>query len=231
MAKKVYEAEYIYLIDGTQILISPLKIKFMRQFMDLFQLIRFTQNDEQSIAVLAECATVCMRQHYPIIQTREQLEDVIDMPTIYRILDVCAGIRINGDKDNIDQQAKDEKDKSSWEDLDLASLEAEVFLVGSWKNFEDLELSLTMAELIAIIEKMRDLDYNEKKFLAAMQGVDLDEQSGKNNAWEEMKARVFSGGSTDNPNDITALQGINAQKAGFGIGMGLSYERIERKKD
>jgi hypothetical protein len=42
-----------------------------------------------------------------------------------------------------------------------------------------------------------------------------------------MKARVFSGGATSDSNDIIALQGINAQKAGFGIGMGLSYEVVK----
>jgi hypothetical protein len=60
-----------------------------------------------------------------------------------------------------------------------------------------------------------------------MQGVDLDKSSGKQNAWEEMKARVFSGGQASDSKDIVALQGINAQKAGFGIGMGLDYEKID----
>jgi hypothetical protein len=204
----------------------------MKQFMSLFELIKYTQTDEQSIAVLTECAAVCMRQYYPIVQTREELEELVDLPTVYKILDYCAGIKINGEKENIDEQAKTESDKNSWEDLDLGSLEAEAFLIGSWKNFDDLELSISMSELIAIIEKMRDLDYNEKKFLAAMQGVDLDQESGKSaNAWEEMKARVFSGGGTSDPNDILSLRGNNAAKAGFGIGMGLSYEKIERKKD
>jgi hypothetical protein len=41
-----------------------------------------------------------------------------------------------------------------------------------------------------------------------------------------MKARVFSGGATTDSNDILALQGHNAQKAGFGIGMGLDYENL-----
>ena len=63
--------------------------------------------------------------------------------------------------------------------------------------------------------------------MAAMQGVDLDKQSGKSDAWEEMKARVFSGGQASDSKDIVALQGFNAQKAGFGIGMGLSYEKVE----
>jgi hypothetical protein len=73
----------------------------------------------------------------------------------------------------------------------------------------------------------RELNYDEKKFLAAMQGVDLDKNAGKANAWEEMKARVFSKGKATNARDIVALQGISAQKAGFGIGMGLDYQKID----
>jgi hypothetical protein len=80
---------------------------------------------------------------------------------------------------------------------------------------------------MATLKVKRDLDYSNKKFLAAMQGVDLDKSSGKQDAWEEMKARVFSGGQAADSKDIVALQGINAQKAGFGIGMGLTYEKLD----
>ena len=83
-----------------------------------------------------------------------------------------------------------------------------------------------MPEITSILNIKREEDYNNKKFLAAMQGVDLD-KGNKSNAWEDMKARVFSGGAATNGRDIVGLQGINAQKAGFGIGMGLSYEKIE----
>ena len=44
-----------------------------------------------------------------------------------------------------------------------------------------------------------------------------------------MKARVFSKGKTADGNDILALQGPNAQKAGFGIGMGLDYEDLTKQ--
>jgi hypothetical protein len=44
-----------------------------------------------------------------------------------------------------------------------------------------------------------------------------------------MKARVFSKGKAENSKDVLALQGINAQKAGFGIGMGLDYEDLTKK--
>jgi hypothetical protein len=108
-------------------------------------------------------------------------------------------------------------------------LESEVFLLGIWKNYDELETSISMPELLTTLNAKRELDYQEKKFLAAMQGVDLDKQSGKSdaNAWEEMKARVFSKGRTSDPKDIVSLQGQNAINAGFGIGMGLSYERID----
>jgi hypothetical protein len=105
-----------------------------------------------------------------------------------------------------------------------------VFLLGICKDYEELESSMSMPEIIATLKIKRDLDYSQKKFLAAMQGVDLDKANNNNsNAWEEMKARVFSKGKANDPNDITALQGYNAQKAGFGIGMGLDYEDLTQK--
>jgi len=83
-----------------------------------------------------------------------------------------------------------------------------------------------MPELVAILEAKNNQEYEEKKFLAALQGVDIDSSSSSDNKWEEMKARVYSNGATSNPNDILALQGAAARKAGFGIGQGLEYEVI-----
>ena len=68
---------------------------------------------------------------------------------------------------------------------------------------------------------------NEKKFIAAMQGVDLDAGSGSQKEWEDMKARVFSKGQATDGNDILAYQGATASKAGFGVGMGIDYEVVE----
>ena len=82
-----------------------------------------------------------------------------------------------------------------------------------------------MPELVAILEAKNNQEYEEKKFLAALQGVDIDSSS-SDNKWEEMKARVYSNGSTSNPNDILALQGTAATRAGFGIGQGLEYEVV-----
>jgi hypothetical protein len=103
--------------------------------------------------------------------------------------------------------------------------------LGIWKDYRELEESLSMPELIATLSSRRELDYQEKKFLAAIQGVDLDAQSGSSKGqkeWEDMKARVFSKGKAKDGNDILALQGENARKAGFGINMGIDYEDLTK---
>ena len=231
MATTIYNSQIIHLFDGTELEIIPLKIKYLREFMDVFENIKETKNADEAIAVLVECVRVCMKQYYPqISNTIEQVEDNIDMPTIYKILDTSAGIRINKkSQEPVKDQAIDSG--QTWESLDLAKLESEVFLLGIWKDYQELEKSLSMPELIATLEVSRELDYTEKKFLAAIQGVDLDGQTNKNKGqkeWEDMKARVFSGGKTGDSNDIVALQGFAAQKAGFGIGHGLDYEDLTK---
>jgi hypothetical protein len=226
MATKVYETNRIRLVDGTTITASPLKLKYLREFLSMFEFVKECKNDNEAIEYLTYCALIAMQQYYPKISTVKEVEDSLDLPTIYEVLDIAAGIKVskNNTKDTVKDQAVDSG--STWEKFDLAKLEAEVFLLGMWKDYEELESSISMPELTATLEARRDLDYQEKKFMAAMQGVDLDKQSGKQNAWEEMKARVFSGGQAGNANDVVALQGANAQKAGFGIGMGLSYEKL-----
>ncbi len=215
-------------MDGTELELSPLKIKYLRYFMDKFEDVRAAQGDVEAIEALSDCAQICMKQFKPEIATSKEIfEDYVDIKTIYAILDITAGIKIDKESEEpVKKQAVDSG--QTWETLDLAKLESEVFLLGIWKDYEELEKSLSMAELTATLNISRELDYQGKKFMAAMQGVDLDKQSGQSNAnaWEEMKARVFSGGTAANSKDVLALQGINAQKAGFGIGMGLSYERV-----
>ena len=231
MATTIYKSAIIYLFDGTELEITPLKIKYLREFMTAFDNVKTTKNDDEAIAALVECVRVCMKQYYPqISKTIDDVENNIDLKTIYEVLDIAAGIKINKKSE---EPVKDQAEKSgdTWETLDLAKLESEVFLLGIWKDYQELELSLSMPELMATLEVSRELDYSEKKFMAAIQGVDLDKESGKDRGqqeWEDMKARVFSGGQTNDSNDVLSLQGPKAQKMGFGIGMGLDYEDLTK---
>lgn len=231
MATTIYNTQIIELFDGTQLEIIPLKIKYLREFMIAFDGIKESKNDDDSMQVLVECTRICMKQYYPEISaTVEQIEDNLDMPAIYKILEVAAGIKINRSSE---EPVKDQAEKSgeTWETLELAKLESEVFLLGIWKDYQELEKSMSMPELLATLEISRELDYSEKKFLAAIQGVDLEAQSQPEKGqqeWENLKARVFSKGQTNDANDVLSLQGPKAKSLGFGIGNGLDYEDLTK---
>ena len=84
-------------------------------------------------------------------------------------------------------------------------------MLGQWKNFEELEENLCVEELIVIINSIREKEHRERKFMAALQGVDLDEEEK-----EEYNPR----------NDILSLVGTERAEAGFGIGLGLGYMEV-----
>jgi len=227
MATEIYNSGYVELIDGTEIYVTPLKIKYLRLFMEQFENVKKSKSDEEAISELAKCALICMKQYYPNIKTIEELEDNIDIKTIYKVLDIAAGIKIDKESQEKIKDQATESPGASWDKLDLVKLEAEVFLLGIWKDYEELETSMSMPELTETLNIKRELDYSDKKFYAAIQGVDLDKNTKKSNAWEDMKARVFSKGKASDSRDVLSLQGINASQAGFGIGMGLEYEEIK----
>ena len=227
MATKIYDTSEIELLDGHIIHVSPLKIKFLREFMIEFENVKTANTDEDAIEKLAICVSVCMKQFKPEIATKELVEDLCDMSMIYKIIEFAANIKLNEESE---EPVKEQAEKgSSWSEFDLASIEGELFLLGNWKDYDELESSLSLPEITLTLTSKRELDYKEKKFFAAIQGVDLDAESGnkEEDPWEAMKTRVFSGGATNDPNDILALQGVTAQRAGFGLGMGIDYEKID----
>lgn len=60
---------------------------------------------------------------------------------------------------------------------------------GGWKSLQEMEDTLTMEELYLIVDAQFRKEHREHKFLAAMQGVDLDE--GKAEAeFEDIKRRA-----------------------------------------
>lgn len=65
-----------------------------------------------------------------------------------------------------------------------------------------------MEELLATVAAVYEREDRSNRFLAAIQGVDL----------QDKKA------DSEDTSDIKDLNGWKAQKEGFGVGMGLGYE-------
>lgn len=232
MPTNVYEIGEVFTIDGIRIEISPLKIKYMKKFMEIFQTIPGAADDEVAVDTMSECIRIAMEQFAPEYSDNlESIQENFDLPAIYHIMDIAAGVSIREDSDKtLIEQAEEEDKTEVWDSLDLAKLETEVFLLGVWKNYDELETSLCIQELMEILSSRRELDYEEKKFLAAIQGINLDEATESDRGqqeWENLKARVASGGKAKDSKDILALQGTAARQAGFGIGYGLDYEVVK----
>lgn len=79
--------------------------------------------------------------------------------------------------------------------------------MGKWINYDELESTLCVEELIVTVNAIREKESRDRKFSAALQGIDLDEDEAVN--------------------DITDLKGLAAAQEGFGIGMGLGYMEID----
>lgn len=98
MATTVYETVEVELIDGTKIEMRPLKISLLRDFMTEFQKIGeedIATDNIKSMDLLLDCAVIAMKQYNPDMATKETLEEVIDLPTVYKIIEVASGIKLN----------------------------------------------------------------------------------------------------------------------------------------
>ena len=81
-----------------------------------------------------------------------------------------------------------------------------------------------MPEMVQTFKSMQKTESEKRKFLASIQGVDLNESSNENkggSSFEDVKRRAL--GVTASADDVVSLQGAFASEAGFGIGAGLGY--------
>ena len=102
MATSVYETTEIELLDGTKIKMRPLKISLLRDFMKTFEKIADVVSDnEKSMDVLIDCVQIAMKQYAPDLATdREKLEDNIDLPSVYKVVEAASGIKFD-DQGNV----------------------------------------------------------------------------------------------------------------------------------
>jgi hypothetical protein len=81
-----------------------------------------------------------------------------------------------------------------------------------------------MPELIQTFKSMQKSESEKRKFLASIQGIELDggEQE-ENKSFEDVRKKAL--GITADASDVVSLQGQFASEAGFGIGAGLGYKK------
>lgn len=98
MATAVYETVEVEIGEGKIVELKPLKIKYLREFMTEFQKISnedIASDNILSMDLLLDCAVIAMKQYDPELASKEVLEDIIDLPTVYKVIEVASGIKLN----------------------------------------------------------------------------------------------------------------------------------------
>ena len=82
-------------MDGTKISVRPLKISLLKPFMKKFEGIAEVADDnEKSMALLMDCVQIAMQQYNPELADVKVLEEVLDLPTVYKIVEEASGITL-----------------------------------------------------------------------------------------------------------------------------------------
>jgi hypothetical protein len=92
---KTTSGKTITLIDGTELSVRPLKLSLLRPFMAKFALLsEASEDNDKSMDILIDCAQIALKQFKPeLAEDREALEDLLDLPTVYQIIDVASGLQ------------------------------------------------------------------------------------------------------------------------------------------
>ena len=81
-----------------------------------------------------------------------------------------------------------------------------------------------MPELIQTFKAMQKTEDDKRRFLASIQGIDLNEnKEEESTTFEDIQRRAL--GIEASSDDVVSLQGQFANQAGFGIGAGLGYSK------
>lgn len=111
MAKPVYDSVDITLQDGREVVLVPLAIGRLKRFMKAWGEFANIENEEQAFDIYINCCGIALEKsvvndfektadsdNFITEEYRAYLEDVLDMDTIYKILEVCGGLKLNDPK-------------------------------------------------------------------------------------------------------------------------------------
>jgi hypothetical protein len=97
LATTVYDIVEIELSNGEILTLKPLPIKQLRAFMDVIgKMDNDDASDASAIDTFVEAAMLCLKSIKPELSTdKDKFEEVIETPTMMKILEVCGGLKLN----------------------------------------------------------------------------------------------------------------------------------------
>ncbi len=109
MANTVYNVEEVELQDGTLVKLRPSNIATLRKTQKILdKLVELGKQDaseseampdaDEAVTLLVQMAAISLKSQVPAIANQEDAEELLDMDTIYKVIEVCMGVKLNDPK-------------------------------------------------------------------------------------------------------------------------------------
>lgn len=111
MAKEAYDKVPLLLSDGTEVILKPLNIGRLKPFMKVWGQFKELDTDDEMAGfdIFVNCTGIALegelKERFETTtekdketlseEYRNYLEEVLDMETIYKVLEVCGGLKLN----------------------------------------------------------------------------------------------------------------------------------------
>lgn len=97
MATSVYDVVSVELQDGTTLELRPLPIKQMRTFMKKLETLGQPSDEEgveqDGMDQIVDLTKICLEKNKGAAKIKDY-EDVLDLPTAYKIIEICTGVNL-----------------------------------------------------------------------------------------------------------------------------------------
>lgn len=95
MATKVYDTLEVELQEGTVVTVKPLNIRLLRKFMEVMGDMDPEATETENLDVLVKACGIAIEKQAPdIANNRENLEEALDIPTMWKIIEIAGGIKM-----------------------------------------------------------------------------------------------------------------------------------------
>ena len=98
LATTVYDVVEIELSNGEVLTLKPLSIKHLKKFMAVIKKMDEAEleSEDAAMEIFIQAAMVCLESTKPeLSQDKDKFEDMIEIPTMMKILEVCGGLKLN----------------------------------------------------------------------------------------------------------------------------------------
>ena len=96
MATSVYDVEELTLQDGKSYEFKPLNLKLLKKFMTAFDNIGEPSSQSEGLEQLRDLTAICLEAvDKELAGDTERLDEILDTPTMYRIIEISTGIKLN----------------------------------------------------------------------------------------------------------------------------------------